>query len=176
MRRQTEDRHDSQDEEEEMQTKEEADATFYPGWYKPPSWGSVSPGPAENLPQVHDTSTCSPQTAEIPSPRPGSRLRLKHDLILGPRDLPLDQNSSRFPLSQKPDPGLCGFMYPSLKTRRFLWIRAVICRRQEEKLASQRRNVRRSRAGGSYQGQVSVTQRVVLIWKMCSPEELGDGR
>lgn len=161
MRRQTEERHDSQDEEEETQTKEEADVTFYPGGYKPPSWGSVSPGPAENLPQVHD-----------PSQRPGSRLRLKRDLILGPRDLPLDQNSSRFLLNQKPDPGLCGFMDPSLKTRRFLYIRAVICRREEEKLASRRRNG----AGGSYQGQVSVTQRVVLIWKMCSPEELGDGR
>uniref|UniRef100_A0A0F8AME5 Tripartite motif-containing protein 55 n=1 Tax=Larimichthys crocea TaxID=215358 RepID=A0A0F8AME5_LARCR len=60
---QTEEKHDARD--EEMQMKEENDATFYPSWYKPNSWRRVSPVPAEILPTVYDTDQmmCSPQPA-----------------------------------------------------------------------------------------------------------------
>ncbi|KAE8292654.1 Tripartite motif-containing protein 55 Muscle-specific RING finger protein 2 [Larimichthys crocea] len=72
---QTEEKHDAQD--EEMQMKEENDATFYPSWYKPNSWRRVSPVPAEILPTVYDTDQmmCSPQPAGDPLPETETRIQ-----------------------------------------------------------------------------------------------------
>ncbi|XP_044066091.1 uncharacterized protein LOC122882611 isoform X2 [Siniperca chuatsi] len=64
-RSETEEKHDAQNEEAEMQMEEEIDAMFYPSWYKPNSWRRVNPLPAEILPKVGNTeqTVCSPQPA-----------------------------------------------------------------------------------------------------------------
>ncbi|KAI3357853.1 hypothetical protein L3Q82_016245, partial [Scortum barcoo] len=62
----TEEKHDEY-EDEEMQMKEEIDAAFYSGWYKPNSSLKIHPVPEENQANVYDTELMksSPKPAEV---------------------------------------------------------------------------------------------------------------